>query len=263
MQTARNLRLLRHLRGYTLEELSKKAGISVSYLSRLESGSRRLSDEILLRLAKHLECEPEEIASDSPPEKQLEALGLPSFKPKNRTSDTDTKDLTGVMEEISRKLQKSVETTMRKLPIFAANVFRNGQEQEQTNIATEDDSKLDPSVPLRNPSDWVECPPELRNVKGAFGYFVVDEEMSPKYNPGDIVFIHPSKPITPGCSVLAITRNENIMVRQFKGWSGENFLLNKASDYQKKANELTSPENIVNPNMLRGIFRIVSAREAG
>lgn len=272
MQTARNLRLLRHLRGYTLEDLSKKAGISVSYLSRLESGSRNLSDDILLKLAKHLECEPEEIASDGPPEKQLEALGLPSFRSSRLNADRadgsdgkSTADLTSMMEEISQKLQKSVELSSRKLPIFAASMLR--KKEEPTNSIDSDSHEsevsVDASVPIKQqPSDWLECPPELRNVKGAFGFFVADEDMQPKYNPGDIVLIHPSKPITLGCSVLAITNSNAIMVRQFKGWSGENFVLSKATEFNHPMEELQSPKNVINPDNLRGIYRIVSSRES-
>ena len=46
------LRALRQRRGATLATLSKATGISVSTLSRLESGSRRPSLELLLPLAK-------------------------------------------------------------------------------------------------------------------------------------------------------------------------------------------------------------------
>ena len=46
------LRALRQRRGATLAALSKATGISVSTLSRLESGSRRPSLELLLPLAK-------------------------------------------------------------------------------------------------------------------------------------------------------------------------------------------------------------------
>jgi len=46
------LRALRHRRGVTLAELHEVTGISVSTLSRLESGSRRPTLELLLPLAR-------------------------------------------------------------------------------------------------------------------------------------------------------------------------------------------------------------------
>lgn len=52
------LRDLRLQRGYTLEELAELTRLSPSYLSRLESGSRRLNADILQRLALVLSCHP-------------------------------------------------------------------------------------------------------------------------------------------------------------------------------------------------------------
>ena len=46
------LRALRQERGVTLAELSRATGISVSTLSRLESGQRRPTLELLLPLAR-------------------------------------------------------------------------------------------------------------------------------------------------------------------------------------------------------------------
>jgi transcriptional regulator with XRE-family HTH domain len=52
------LRELRLQRGYTLEELAELTRLSPSYLSRLESGSRRLNADILNRIAFVLSCHP-------------------------------------------------------------------------------------------------------------------------------------------------------------------------------------------------------------
>ncbi|WP_018812718.1 helix-turn-helix domain-containing protein [Salinispora pacifica] len=49
---APRLRALRHQRGTTLTDLSTETGISVSTLSRLESGARRPTLELLLPLAR-------------------------------------------------------------------------------------------------------------------------------------------------------------------------------------------------------------------
>src|SRR6058998_692571 len=46
------LRALRQQRGITLAELARRTGISVSTLSRLESGDRRPTLELLLHLAR-------------------------------------------------------------------------------------------------------------------------------------------------------------------------------------------------------------------
>jgi len=53
-QVGARLRAARHARGWTLEELATPAGVSVSTLSRLESGKRQASLELLLPLTRRL-----------------------------------------------------------------------------------------------------------------------------------------------------------------------------------------------------------------
>ncbi|WP_462187684.1 helix-turn-helix domain-containing protein [Frankia sp. CcWB2] len=64
------LRALRHRRGVTLPQLSQATGISVSTLSRLESGQRRLTLELLLPLAR-----PHQVPLD-------ELVGTPTADPR-------------------------------------------------------------------------------------------------------------------------------------------------------------------------------------
>lgn len=53
-QVGARLRAARQARGWTLEELARPAGVSVSTLSRLESGKRQASLELLLPLTRRL-----------------------------------------------------------------------------------------------------------------------------------------------------------------------------------------------------------------
>src|SRR5260370_25818993 len=57
------LRSIRQRRGATLAELSETTGISVSTLSRLESGGRKPTLELLLRLARAHEVPVDELIS--------------------------------------------------------------------------------------------------------------------------------------------------------------------------------------------------------
>jgi len=59
MSFQENLRTLRLARGLTQPLLAEKAGIEQSYLSKLENGRSRPSDEVLARLAQALEVKPE------------------------------------------------------------------------------------------------------------------------------------------------------------------------------------------------------------
>src|SRR5438876_5073532 len=60
------LRSIRQRRGATLAELSETTGISVSTLSRLESGGRRPTLELLLPLARAHQVQLDELV-DAPP----------------------------------------------------------------------------------------------------------------------------------------------------------------------------------------------------
>ena len=59
MSFEENLRTLRLARGLTQPVLADKAGIEQSYLSKLENGRSKPSEEVLERLAEALEVTPE------------------------------------------------------------------------------------------------------------------------------------------------------------------------------------------------------------
>lgn len=50
--------------------------------------------------------------------------------------------------------------------------------------------------------DMVNRPPNLAGVSNAFAVYVQGVSMENRYHPGEIVYIHPGKPITPGTYVL-------------------------------------------------------------
>ncbi len=64
---APRLRTLRQRRGHTLTELAERTGISLSTLSRLESGHRRPTLDLLLPLAKVYQVPLDELVGAPPP----------------------------------------------------------------------------------------------------------------------------------------------------------------------------------------------------
>ncbi len=74
------LRDLRLKLGCTLEELAKRTKMSPSYLSRLESGSRRLNEDLLESLSNALECDPAELLTKS---HFIKNASFPLTKPQN------------------------------------------------------------------------------------------------------------------------------------------------------------------------------------
>ncbi len=54
------------------------------------------------------------------------------------------------------------------------------------------------------PIEFVRRPEPLARVPGAFGLYMVGTAMAPKYQPGDLLLIHPTRPATPQDHVLAV-----------------------------------------------------------
>lgn len=69
-----NLKMYRRIAGLTPTELAAKSGVSLSIISRLESGERQsASFRNIVRLARALNLEPEELCPVEPAADQQEA----------------------------------------------------------------------------------------------------------------------------------------------------------------------------------------------
>lgn len=61
---ANRIREVRRSKDITIEQMAEKTGISTSHLSRIESGSRALGLEHLIRISRALDADPEELSND-------------------------------------------------------------------------------------------------------------------------------------------------------------------------------------------------------
>ncbi|MGB0748934.1 MAG: LexA family transcriptional regulator [Magnetospiraceae bacterium] len=50
--------------------------------------------------------------------------------------------------------------------------------------------------------DYARRPPGLRNVRNVYALYVTGESMVPRFEPGDLIFVHPDRPPSPGCDVV-------------------------------------------------------------
>lgn len=66
-----HLKYLRKRSGYTLESLADVTNISISYLSRLESGARRLNTDLIRRLSHAFSCDPAELLNETTHESRV------------------------------------------------------------------------------------------------------------------------------------------------------------------------------------------------
>lgn len=70
-QVGPRLRVVRRSRGWTLDELASRAGMSASTLSRLESGKRQASLELLLPLTRQLGIRVDDLISVDAPDPRI------------------------------------------------------------------------------------------------------------------------------------------------------------------------------------------------
>ncbi len=91
---ANRIREIRKQRGKTLEELSEVTGISYTHLSRIESGSRGLSLENVIKIARGLGSEPIEITDEFNHEDLERAKDLPSMISGKHDDAGDVQNLT-------------------------------------------------------------------------------------------------------------------------------------------------------------------------
>jgi transcriptional regulator with XRE-family HTH domain len=71
MQVGSRLRAARRARGWSLEALAARAGMSASTLSRLESGKRQASLELLVPLTRHLGIRIDDLLAAEPPDPRV------------------------------------------------------------------------------------------------------------------------------------------------------------------------------------------------
>lgn len=57
--------------------------------------------------------------------------------------------------------------------------------------------------------DFVRRPPGIEKARGVFGIFVVGTSMSPRFEPGDLLYLHPDRPAQIGCDVVVELHGKN------------------------------------------------------
>ncbi|MBB3065582.1 XRE family transcriptional regulator [Limibacillus halophilus] len=55
-----------------------------------------------------------------------------------------------------------------------------------------------------DPIEWIERPAPLAGVPSAFAMYVVNDSMEPRYRQGDLLLIHPQRPVRRGADVLLV-----------------------------------------------------------
>lgn len=110
----------------------------------------------------------------------------------------------------------------------------------------------------RQPIEFIERPEQLKTVAGAFSVYAVNDSMSPMCRTGDLLLVHPTKPIRPGDDVLIIKKaNVNswheALVRELVDWTDEAVTVKR---YQPTESECTIPRgDVLFMHLIIGVMR--------
>lgn len=185
-----HLKFLRKRTGLTLEILSELTGISVSYLSRLESGSRRLNTDLIRRLSSAFNCDPAELLVD----KIHEESALLPTEIRLRRGEMFGQHHDGV--SASRTVEAFCD-----LPVY---VLQEGNSEGSVEL------KMDTAVEMRY------RPMELSGKREAFA-LKTGPYFRPHYSETSLLWLTPSVQVSPEATVLIVTETGEALLRKI--WS--------------------------------------------
>ncbi|MDR2107339.1 MAG: helix-turn-helix transcriptional regulator [Holosporaceae bacterium] len=163
-----HLKYLRKRSGYTLEALSEITSISISYLSRLESGSRRLNTDLIRRLSHAFRCEPAELLQEVSHESRLVSP-----------------------IEFSRNRRMEIMSRENSVPLHCVT-------QD-----SEDPSKL--IIKICSPAEWRQRPFELAS-KNELLAVKAGTYFMPHFSSSSTLYLEPSTNLVPESVVVVLNR---------------------------------------------------------
>ena len=187
-QPLRDIRLSRRM---TLEELADISQLSPSYISRLESGGRRLNADILNRLSKALQCSPNDLLTDT---------------------NSWGQKATIASSYLNQGVSANQPTAL--YPNVGASPALNTESQLVVY------GSLQAAVPIdfSRPIGIIQRPPSLIGIPGAYAILVSDDSLAPRYNRGDCLLVQPGRPLTTNASAVVITTNNQVIIGEFVAW---------------------------------------------
>lgn len=100
-------------------------------------------------------------------------------------------------------------------------------------------------------------PSSLKDVKDAYAIYMVGDSMSPRYEQGWLLHIHPHKPAKPGRDVVVTKHDDVVLVKTLASWKGGRIELRSINQYD-------FPEPIVlDEQEVRHVHVIVGADQEG
>ncbi|WP_245602395.1 XRE family transcriptional regulator [Fodinicurvata fenggangensis] len=179
------VRRWRQAAGLSQPQLAARLGVTQQALAQLEAGQTR-APRYLLQLAQVMDMEPGALAAGQLPPglargAQHEATE-PAPAPAQPPPPQPAPNVAGP--------PRPAPLGARDLPVFASA-----------------QAGPDGMMVSYDPIEWIERPAPLAGVPDAFAMYVVNDSMEPRYRQGDLLLIHPQRPVRPGKDVLVISRD--------------------------------------------------------
>lgn len=204
---------LRRLRGLTQDSLGKLVGTGRSQVVKLERGERRLTVEWMRRLARALECHPADLLVNEPAADGFSDGGtdIPFSSDQlnpgvSRTPERRSNAFaTGSYEAEADFAPHSGEAALASVTVPpAASLLRDVEVRGVAVGGNESCFEFNGEV-----VDRVRRPPGIAGASNVFAIYVVGQSMSPRFEEGEIVFVHPGRPATSGCDVIVELHGHN------------------------------------------------------
>lgn len=184
MNLAQRLKEARMSMKLTQQDVATKLGISRPAVTQWESGQTAPDPTNLAKLSDIYGVPVDDLAALLAPGDaamvRAASRGLTGTEPRLTPPEPSTVDLSRIVPI------PAISTMPRDVPILGVAVGGDDADFEFNGQIV----------------DYVRRPPGLMGVSGAFGVYVIGSSMWPRYEEGDLVYIHPGRPAKPGDDVI-------------------------------------------------------------
>ena len=161
----------------------------------------------------------------------------------------------GVDESALREHPRAVPKALKPAPPVFASGFVPAVNSDRLNVLGMAECGADGwSLWNGDVIDVTDRPASLRGVPGAYAVYVVGASMEPRYHPGELVHVHPGKPLTIGAYVLVQRRAKNdedpplAVIKRLVKRTGSKIVLeqfNPHKNFEIRADDIVSIHRVV------------------
>lgn len=249
------IRTLRQARGWSLQQLADRVGASKPQIDKLERGSRRLTEDWIRRIAEALEVAPETLSASDPPAARADTR-------QRRPEPVATPRL------IEPDTAGRAEADTAGHEVGYERGYGAGHGGTVVSVITDTDTDVD-TLPLRGfgrysvrdgdavgifvetaeAPERVWRPALLSGISGAYAVRMPNGDMTPKYEAGQLLFVHPYRTPRAGDAVVVRLAGGRFLVGRLapsRGAAGVTVsILNPGREIRLEADGVVAVERVI------------------